>query len=38
VNKTGTKYVRILKQTAFLRGKTGEYIACLKYSVPVFVE
>jgi len=27
-----------MKQTAFLRGKNGEYIPCLKYSVPVFVE
>jgi hypothetical protein len=38
VNNTGTKYVRIMKQTAFRRGKTGEHIACLKYSVPIFVE
>jgi len=38
VNNTGTKYVRIMKQTAFLRGKNGEYIHCLKYSVPTFVE
>ena len=38
MNKTGTKYVRIMKQTAFLRGKNGEYIPCLKYSVPLFVE
>jgi len=27
-----------MKQTAFLRGKNGEYIPCLKYSVPIFVE
>ena len=38
VNKTGTKYVRIMKQTAFWREKNGEYIPCLKYSVPIFVE
>jgi len=40
VNKTGTKYVIIMKQTAFLKRekKNGEYIPCLKYSVPVFVE
>ena len=30
--------VGIIKQTAFWRGKYGEYIPCLKYSVPVFVE
>ena len=38
MNNTGTKYVGIMKQTAFLRGKNGEYIPCLKYSVPIFVE
>jgi len=38
VNNTGAKYVRIMKQTAFWRGKNGEYIPCLKYSVPIFVE
>jgi len=38
VNNKGTKYVRYMKQPAFGRGKTGEYIPCLKYSVPVFVE
>jgi hypothetical protein len=38
VNNTGTKYVRIMKQTAFWREKNGEFVACLKYSVPVFVE
>ena len=27
-----------MKQTAFWRGKNGEYIPSLKYSVPVFVE
>jgi len=38
VNNTGTKYVRFMKQTAFWRGKNGEYVPCLKYSVPIFVE
>jgi len=38
VNNTGTKYVRIIKQTVFWRGKNAEYIPCLKYSVPIFVE
>jgi len=38
VTNTGTKYVRIMKQTAFLREKYGEYIPFLKYSVPIFVE
>jgi len=38
VNNTGTKYVRIMKQTAFWREKNGENIPCLKYSVPIFVE
>jgi hypothetical protein len=38
VNNTGAKQVRIMKQTAFLREKDGEYIPCLKYSVPIFVE
>jgi len=38
VNNTVTKYVRIMKQTAFWRVKNGEYIPCLKYAVPVFVE
>ena len=38
VNNTGTKQVSIMKQTAFWREKTGEYRACLKYSVPIFVE
>ena len=37
-NNTGTKYDRIMKQTAFWRGKNGEYTPCLKYSVPIFVE
>jgi len=38
VNNTGTKYVRIMKQTVFWREINGEYILCLKYSVPIFVE
>jgi len=38
VNNTWTKYVRIMKQTAFWREKNGEYIPCLKYSVHIFVE
>jgi hypothetical protein len=38
VNKTGTKQISIMKQTAFLKEKNGEYRACLKYSVPIFVE
>jgi len=36
VNNTGTKYVAIMKQTPFGRGKNGKYF--LKYSVPAFVE
>ena len=38
MNNTGTKYVRIMKQTAFWRAKKGAFIACLKYSVAIFVE
>jgi len=38
MNNTGTKYVRIVKQTAFRREKNGECIPCLLYSVPIFVE
>ena len=38
MNNTGTKQVSIVKQTAFWREKNGEYRACLKYSVPIFVE
>jgi len=38
MNNTGTKYVRIMNQTAFCKGKNGEHIPCLKYSVPIFVE
>ena len=32
------KQVSIMKQTAFWREKNGEYRACLKYSVHIFVE
>ena len=35
MSNTGNKYVRIMKQTAFWRGKNGEYMLC---SVPIFVE
>jgi len=38
VNNTGTKYVRIMKQTEFWIEKNGEYTTCLKYSVPISVE
>jgi len=38
MNNTGTKYVRIMKQNAFLREKNGDYTAFLKYLVPIFVE
>ena len=38
VNNTGTKQVRIMKPTAFWREQKGEYRACLKYSVPIYVE
>ena len=38
MNNTGTKQVSIIKQTAFWREKNGEYRACLKYPVPIFVE
>ena len=38
MNNAGAKYVRIMKQNAFWRGKEGEFIPCLKYSVPIFVE
>jgi len=38
MNRTGTKYVIIMKQTTFWREKDGEYIPRLKYSVPVCVE
>jgi hypothetical protein len=27
-----------MKQTAFWRKKNGEYIPCLKYSEPIFVD
>jgi len=38
MNNTGAKYVRIMKQIVFWREKNGEYIPCLKYSVPTLVE
>jgi hypothetical protein len=38
VNNKGTKYVRIMKKLHFEEEKSGEYIPCLKYSVPIFVE
>ena len=38
MNNTGTKQASIMKQTAFSGEKIGEYRACLKYSVPMFVE
>jgi len=38
MNNTGTKYVRIMNETAFWRERNGVYIPCLKYSVPIFVE
>ena len=38
MNNTGTKQVSIMKETAFLREKNGVYRACLKYSLPIFVE
>ena len=38
MSNTDTKLVSIMKQTAFCREKNGEYRACLKYSVPIFVE
>jgi len=38
VSNAGTKQVSIMKQTAFRRERNGEYRACLKYSVPIFVE
>ena len=38
MNNTGTKYVRIVKQTEFRREKNEDYIPCLKYSVLIFVE
>ena len=38
MNDTGTKEVSIMEQTAYWREKNGECRACLKYSVPTFVE
>ena len=37
MNNTGTKYVRIIKQSAFWREENGGYTPCLKCSVPMFV-
>ena len=37
MNNIGTEHVRIMKQTAFWREKNGDYILCLKYSVPVLL-
>ena len=37
MNNTGTKQVSIMKKLHF-EEKNGEYRACLKYSVPIFVE
>jgi hypothetical protein len=37
VNNTGTKKGSVMKQTAFEK-KNGEFAACLKYSVLIFVE
>jgi len=34
----GTKKGSIMKWMAFLREKNGDYAACLKYSVRIFVE
>jgi len=38
VNNTGIKYVRIMKLHFEEGEKKEEYIPCLKYSIPVFVE
>jgi hypothetical protein len=38
VNNTVTKKGSIMKQTAFSREENGKCAACLKYSVPVFIE
>jgi len=39
LNNTGTKYVKIMQKLHFEeKKKKGEYIPCLKYSVPIFVE
>jgi hypothetical protein len=38
VNNTGTKKGSIMKYTAFCREKNGDYAACLKNSVHIFVE
>jgi len=39
MNNTGTKYVIIVKKKLHFEEKeNGEYIPCLKYSVPIFVK
>ena len=38
MNNTGTKEVSVMKKNCILKRKNGEYRACLKYSVPTFVE
>ena len=38
MNNTGTKQVSVSETNCILKRKNGEYRACLKYSVPVFVE
>jgi hypothetical protein len=40
VNNTGTKQDSIMKYTEFWREreKKGDYAACLKYSVQIFVK
>jgi len=38
VNNTGTKKGSIMKEIAFRREKNGDYAACLKYPVRIFVE
>ena len=37
MNITGTKYVGIMKQTAFGKEKNGEYTPRLKYSVCIYI-
>jgi len=38
VNNTGTKKGSIMKKNGILKRKNGDYAACLKYSVRIFVE
>jgi len=38
VNNTGTKKGNIMKIRHFEEEKNGDYAACLKYSVHIFVE